>query len=163
MANAQRKGRTQGADLPALPGPPYLGCMSPALPAAVLEVLRRKDTTTRIAVIGASSDRSKFGNRIVRDLAAQGYAVVPVHPRETRVEGLEAVARVGDVAGPVAIANFVVPPAVGLDVLAALDPAQVACVWFQPGAYDAALVAAARARFAQVVVGDCIMVVARGV
>ena len=45
-----------------------------------------------VAVIGASSDRRKFGNRAVRAFARQGYTVVPINPHETQVEGLKAYA-----------------------------------------------------------------------
>ena len=41
-----------------------------------------------VAVIGASSNRSKFGNRAVRAFQQQGYTVVPINPHETEVEGL---------------------------------------------------------------------------
>ena len=46
----------------------------------VLEALQWPDV--RIALVGASNDPAKFGNRIFRDLVAKGYAVWPVNPRE---------------------------------------------------------------------------------
>src|SRR5258708_38606616 len=39
-----------------------------------------------IAIIGASADRGKFGNKAVRAYASQGYTVYPVHPRENVIE-----------------------------------------------------------------------------
>ena len=50
-----------------------------------------------VAVIGASSDRRKFGNRAVRAFRRQGYTVVPINPNETQVEGLKTYASVLDV------------------------------------------------------------------
>ena len=47
-----------------------------------------------IAIVGASSDRRKFGNKALRSFRAQGYTVVPIHPTETEVEGERAYARV---------------------------------------------------------------------
>ena len=41
-----------------------------------------------VAVIGASSDRQKFGNRAVRAFLREGYTVVPINPHEAEVEGL---------------------------------------------------------------------------
>ena len=40
-----------------------------------------------IAIIGASNDRSKFGNKAVRAFQQQGYQVFPVNPKEEAVEG----------------------------------------------------------------------------
>ncbi len=132
--------------------------MSIAQPA--LAALHVHSPETRIAVIGASNDPSKYGNIIIRNLLRHGYSVLPIHPREAEIAGLKAHARVADIVGPIAIANLVVPPAVALSVVADLDPQQVGVVWFQPGSFDDAVIAAAQARFAHVVAGDCIMVVA---
>jgi len=43
-----------------------------------------------VAIIGASNDPRKFGNKAVRAFLQQGYTVYPVNPNEARVEGLEA-------------------------------------------------------------------------
>jgi predicted CoA-binding protein len=43
-----------------------------------------------VAVIGASSNRDKWGNKAVRAFAQQGYTVYPVNPNETEVEGFKA-------------------------------------------------------------------------
>jgi predicted CoA-binding protein len=39
-----------------------------------------------VAVVGASADPSKYGNRAVRAHLARGYEVYPVHPKEERIE-----------------------------------------------------------------------------
>ena len=36
-----------------------------------------------VAVIGASNDPRKFGNRAVRAFRRHGYTVVPINPHET--------------------------------------------------------------------------------
>src|SRR5262245_41813510 len=116
---------------------------------------------TRIAIIGASNDRRKYGRIILEDLRAKGFTVLPVNPRETNIVGLPVHAKVADVPGEVHIVNFVVPPEISLEVLEELDPARTPIVWFQPGAYDGEVLRAARARFPRVIAGDCIMVVTR--
>jgi predicted CoA-binding protein len=127
---------------------------------SAMELLHVRDGSTRIAVVGASNAPEKYGNIITRDLTRKGYTVLPIHPRERRVAGLTAYPTVDAAPGPVHIVNFVVPPAVSREVLATLDPARYEVVWFQPGSYDAEAVRDARARFREVVVEDCIMVVA---
>ena len=56
-------------------------------PPEVFEQLRRRGPETRIAVVGASNDPEKYGNIIVRNLAAKGYTVLPVNPRRDRDRG----------------------------------------------------------------------------
>ena len=70
-----------------------------------------------VAVIGASSNRSKFGNRAVRAFRQQGYTVVPVNPHETEVEGLKCYRSVLDVPGPIDMASIYVPPEIGEQVI----------------------------------------------
>jgi predicted CoA-binding protein len=62
-----------------------------------------------VAVIGASNDRHKFGNRAVRAYQQQGYTVIPINPHETTVEGLKPPS-VLDVPGPVDMASFTCRP-----------------------------------------------------
>ncbi len=97
-----------------------------------------------VAVIGASSDRRKFGNRAVRAFARQGYTVVPINPHETQVEGLKAYASVLDVSGPIEMATFYVPPEVGMGVMPEVARKQIPEVWLNPGAESDALVRLAR-------------------
>ena len=70
-----------------------------------------------VAVIGASSDPRKFGNRAVRAFRRQGYTVVPINPNEAQVEGLKTYASVLDVPESIDMATFYVPPEVGEKVM----------------------------------------------
>jgi uncharacterized protein len=99
----------------------------------------------RVAVIGASNDRRKYGNKAVRAFRAQGYTVYPINPHETSIEGLVAYARVTDVPEPVEMATMYVPPEVGLTVVDDLARKGVTKVWFNPGSESAMLVARAKA------------------
>ncbi len=97
-----------------------------------------------VAVIGAGSDRRKFGNKSVRAHRAAGFTVYPIHPTATLVEGWTAYRSVKDI--PVEKLDRVtvyLPPAVGLTILseiAAMSPDEV---WFNPGAESAELLAKA--------------------
>jgi predicted CoA-binding protein len=98
-----------------------------------------------VAVIGASSDRSKYGNKAVRAFAKQGYTVVPIHPRETEIEGLKVYASILDVPGTVDMASVYLPPSLGMRVLEDIARKQVPEVWLNPGAESPELVERARA------------------
>jgi predicted CoA-binding protein len=98
-----------------------------------------------VAVIGASRNRQKFGNRAVRAFTRQGYTVVPIHPHEREVEGLKAYRTVLDVPGPIDMASFYVPPAIGEQVIEEVARKGIPEVWLNPGAESDALIARARA------------------
>jgi uncharacterized protein len=98
-----------------------------------------------VAVIGASGDRRKFGNRAVRAFRQQGYTVVPINPHETEIEGLKTYRSVLDVPGPIDMATFYVPPDVGQRLIDEIAKKQIAEVWLNPGAESDELIARARA------------------
>lgn len=98
-----------------------------------------------IAVVGASRNRAKFGNKALRAFRRQGYTVVPVNPHETEVEGERAYSSVLDYPGTIDEATMYVPPEVGLQVVEELAQKGVPAVWFNPGADGPAVVERARA------------------
>lgn len=97
-----------------------------------------------VAIIGASADRNKFSNKAVRAFARQGYTVVPIHPKETEVEGWKAYPSVLDVPGPIDVASIYLPPAVGERVIEEVARKGIVEVWINPGAESDALIARAR-------------------
>src|SRR3954462_6917554 len=94
-----------------------------------------------VAVIGASNDRRKFGNKALRAFVSQGYTVVPINPREAEVEGLKAYGSVLEFPGAIDMASFYVPPAVGEQVIEEIARKQIPEVWLNPGAESDELVA----------------------
>ncbi|HEY3381540.1 MAG TPA: CoA-binding protein [Vicinamibacterales bacterium] len=98
-----------------------------------------------VAVVGASSDRRKFGNKAVRAFLNRGYVVVPINPKEPEVEGLKTYASVLDVPGAIDMATFYVSPSVGLTLLDEMAAKGIHEVWFNPGADGVEVVARARA------------------
>lgn len=99
----------------------------------------------RVAIIGASSHRHKYGNRAVRAFRREGYEVVPINPHETEVEGLRAYKSVLDVPGAIDMASFYVPPEIGMQVIDEVARKGITEVWFNPGAESEALTERARA------------------
>jgi predicted CoA-binding protein len=98
-----------------------------------------------VAVIGASTNRSKFGNKALRAFAQQGYNVVPIHPRAPEVEGYKAYASVLDVPGHIDIATVYVPSGPGVEIMEQLAQlGGVEEIWLNPGADADPVVARAR-------------------
>lgn len=112
-----------------------------------------------VAVIGASNNRAKFGNKAVRVYLSQGYTVVPINPHEERVEGLRAYPSVLDVPGPVDMASFYVPPEIGERVIEDVARKHIAEVWLNPGADSDELVAKAKSLNIKLIVACSIVAV----
>jgi len=87
-----------------------------------------------VAVIGASSNRGKFGNKALRAFANKGYTVFPINPTEAEVEGHKAYASVLDVPGSIDLATIYVPASVGVVVLDDIVKKGIPEVWLNPGA-----------------------------
>ena len=97
-----------------------------------------------VAVIGASSDRHKFGNKALRAFASQGFTVYAINPNETEVEGYRTYASVLDVPGTIDMATVYVQPDVGVRVMDEIARKGIAEVWLNPGADGSAVVRRAR-------------------
>lgn len=88
-----------------------------------------------VAIVGASRDRSKFGNKAVRAYLQAGYDVFPVHPSEREIEGLPAYRSVLDVpVGSLDRVSIYLPPAVSRPLLEEIAQCPAREVWFNPGA-----------------------------
>lgn len=91
-------------------------------------------TPKTVAVIGASADRSKYGNKAVRAFRDAGWTVFPVHPTLEEVEGIKAYPSLDAV--PVAEldqASFYVPAEVGIGLLDQAARKRPRELWLNPG------------------------------
>jgi predicted CoA-binding protein len=110
-----------------------------------------------VAIVGASSDRRKFGNKALRAFKAEGQRVIPINPNEREVEGIPTYASVLDVPGPIDMASVYVQPEVGLRLLAEFEQKQIGEIWINPGAESPELLADARRRKLNVIVACSIV------
>jgi predicted CoA-binding protein len=111
----------------------------------------------RVAILGASSERRKFGNKSLRAHRQAGWEVYPINPGETRVEGLPAFNSLAELPAPVERISVYLPPPVTRRLLPEIAAAGAREVFFNPGAADAATVAEAR-RLGIAVVEACSIV-----
>ena len=86
-----------------------------------------------IAIIGASADRAKFGNKAVRAFLRQGYTVYPVNPKEAEIEGLPAFKSIGEVPVRPNLVSVYLPPPVLLKVLPAIAAKGCDELWLNRG------------------------------
>ncbi len=104
------------------------------------------DSRPTVAILGASDDRSKYGNKAVRAYRDQGWEVFPIHPTLTEVEGIPAYPDLGAV--PVERldrVSFYVPPRIGLKLIDAVARKPAGEVWLNPGSASPELAARAEA------------------
>jgi predicted CoA-binding protein len=97
-----------------------------------------------IAILGASTDRDKFGNKCLRAYRHAGWTVYPVNPKEREIEGLPAFASLADVPRPLDRISVYLRPPVTAALLPAIAEAGAEATFFNPGAADEEVLAEAR-------------------
>ena len=110
-----------------------------------------------VAVVGASADRTKFGNKAVRAYRQVGYDVYPVHPKEQVIEGLKVYPTVTDIPVDLDRITIYLPPRVTVKLVGQIAAKGAAEVWLNPGAESDELLAAFRQHDIKPIVACSIM------
>lgn len=111
------------------------------------------------AVVGASTNKEKYGYLCYAALKAHGRTVYPVNPRASEIDGDPCYPSVADLPEKPEVVVAVVPPVITERLVDELAEAGVSNLWLQPGAESrAALEKAEAAGVATVHGGPCIMV-----
>ena len=97
-----------------------------------------------VAILGASANRKKFGNKAVRAFQQQGYAVYPVNPRENSIEGLPAFPSLAAVPVRPQMISVYLPPPIVLKVLPEIAAKGCDELWLNPGAESEEVLAEAK-------------------
>ena len=93
-----------------------------------------EDKNNLIALVGASNDPTKYGNKILLNLVSKGYNVAPVNSKEKTIAGIKSYKNVLDLKESLSIINFVVPPEIGFEITKELVENNYDNFWYQPGA-----------------------------
>ena len=94
-------------------------------------------TSPLIGVVGASNNRDKFGNKVLRCYLENDRRVVPVHPQQQEVEGLACVASVAELPDEVDSISVITPPQITEKVVQMAAAKGIRNIWMQPGAQSA--------------------------
>ncbi|EPQ28656.1 uncharacterized protein PFL1_03959 [Pseudozyma flocculosa PF-1] len=127
----------------------------------VQTALGRFFESSSYAVVGASKDPSKFGNKVLKWYQAHKIPATPIHPKEPEIEGLPTSANVADLVQKLKAEgkieseaqlslSIVTPPKISLGVVQDGINSGVGAFWLQPGAEDAELVSWVRSQSEQV-------------
>jgi uncharacterized protein len=116
----------------------------------------------RFAVVGASRDREKYGNKVLRAYLQNGLEAVPVNPGGGEIEGLESFRELAAVAGPVDGVSIITPPKVSEKVVEEAVRLGIKHIWLQPGAESPRAIELAEQAGANVIAGGpCVLVALR--
>ena len=117
-----------------------------------------KNKEIKIALIGASNNKSKFGYKIYKNLLSKGYDVTPINPKGIIIEGVESIQKVELMESKPDIIDFVVPPKVALEEARELESSGFDNFWFQPGCESTELIEYLRNTDLNFLINECIMV-----
>ncbi len=98
----------------------------------MIESLKNKNNS--IALVGASNNPRKYGNKILLDLISKGHNVYPVNNKEINIEGIKSYKSVDAIPEIPSIINFVIPPNEGMAITKDLVEKGYDNFWYQPGA-----------------------------
>jgi len=88
----------------------------------------------KFAVVGATDNPEKNGNRIFKNLKNRGYEVYPVNQKLNELEGVKVYHTLSDIPEKVEVVDFVVPPQVTEEILKECKKLGLTRIWLQPGA-----------------------------
>lgn len=126
----------------------------------LVEYLKKNPT---IALVGATNDKSKYGNIILHDLINKGYKVFPINPRATTIDGHKAYKSLEDLLQEqkIDLVVFVVPPKITLEILKDCLRLNIKNVWIQPGAGDEEVRNFLKEHGFEYLMDACVMVMSR--
>jgi predicted CoA-binding protein len=110
------------------------------------------------AVVGATADRSKFGNLVFHTLLDAGYRVYPVNPKGGELQGVPVYPSLADLPELPEVVDTVVPPAVTEQIVQEMYALGLTRVWMQPGSESESAIRYCEEHAIQAVYDACAMV-----
>jgi len=110
------------------------------------------------AVVGATQNPSKFGNRIYKKLLAHDYEVTPINPVYETVEGVTCLDSLKDMTEKPDCVSVVVGPDKAIGVVQDAIDLGIKRLWFQPGTFDENVLDLAENNGLEIVFYNCVLV-----
>ncbi|MBX3388614.1 MAG: CoA-binding protein [Phycisphaeraceae bacterium] len=112
------------------------------------------------AVVGASADRAKYGNKVLRCYLQNGRVAIPVNPSAAEIEGLRTFANLRSIPERVHAVSIITPPPVTERIVEEAGELGIKHIWMQPGAESAKAIGQAQESGMNVIAsGACVLVV----
>lgn len=117
-------------------------------------------TSSAFGVAGASTNRQKYGNKVLRCYLQHGKSAIPVNPRADEIEGIATVDSVSELPGLVNAISVITPPQISEQVVDQAIDKGIDNIWFQPGSESRDAVQRAKDAGLNVLAyGPCVLVV----
>ncbi len=117
-------------------------------------------TSPFFGVVGASTNRDKYGNKVLRCYQQNDLSVLPVHPKEKQVEGVDCVVSVADLPAEVQSISIITPPQITEKVVEQAAAHGIKNIWMQVGSESPAAVKYCEKQGLNVIAdGSCVLVV----
>ncbi len=111
-------------------------------------------------VVGASTNRHKYGNKVLRCYLQNNKKAIPVNPNEPEIEGIPCAATISDLPSDVDSISMITPPAVTAMLVPLAIEKGIKNIWMQPGAEHPEAVKLCRDQGINVIAdGSCLLVV----
>ena len=114
------------------------------------------------AVLGASSRRHKYGNKVLRCYLQNDLRVYPINPMEDQIEGLPVLRKIADLPTEVMSISIITPPSVTEKLVEEAITQGIRNIWMQPGAESPAAIANCEKNGINVIAGGPCILVALG-
>lgn len=112
------------------------------------------------AVVGASSNRTKYGNKVLRCYLQHNLKVYPVNPNEIKIEGQECFKDVSQLPQDVKSISIITPPKITEKIVEQAIKKGIQNIWMQPGAESPAAIQKCTENNVNVIGdGSCLLVV----
>ena len=121
----------------------------------ISELLDKKHS---FAIIGASNNPDKFGYKIYRQLKNSGIEVFPINNKEPLIQGDQAYVTLADLPAKVDVLNFIVPPAISLQITKNALALGFKIFWYQPGSFDQEILEFHEGKNTIVISDQCLLV-----
>jgi len=112
------------------------------------------------AVLGASKNREKYGNKVLRCYIQNHKKVYPINPAADEIEGLPVIKKIADLPDSVKSISIITSPAVTERLVDEAIAKGIKNIWMQPGAESQAAIDHCKKNHINVIAGGpCILVV----
>lgn len=109
-------------------------------------------------VVGASANREKYGNKVLRCYLQHKRKAIPVNPKEKIIEGVPCLASVGELPAEVGSLSIITPPRITERIVEEALARGIDNIWMQPGTESPQAVARAREASINVIAnGSCLL------
>lgn len=127
--------------------------------ATMLDQIQAFFASPAYGVVGASSNRAKYGNKVLRVYLQKHKTVYPVNPKEKIIEGIACLPDIQHLPDNVSSISIITPPAVTEKIVRDAIAKGIKHIWMQPGAESEVAIQLCRDKGINIIAnGPCILV-----